>query len=55
MLWGLGLAALAVALDQHELAARLLGATEARDETDYRLLPIERNDYNRLIAAHARA
>jgi predicted ATPase/DNA-binding XRE family transcriptional regulator len=47
--WGLGLAALAVVLDLHELAARLLGATEAVSETVYRLLPIERNDYNRLV------
>ena len=53
--WGLGLAALAVALDLHELAARLLGATEAVSETVYRLLPIERKDYNRLVdAASAR-
>ena len=49
--WGLGLAALAVALDLHELAARLLGATEAVSETVYRLLPIERKDYNRLVDA----
>ena len=53
--WGLGLAALAVALDQHELAARLLGATEAVSKTNYRLRPIERKDYNRLVdAARAR-
>ena len=53
--WGLGLAALAVALDLHELAAKLLGATEAVSETVYRLLPIERKDYNRLVdAASAR-
>ena len=50
-LWGLGLAGMAVALDQHELAARLLGATDGTDVADYRLFPIERDNYNRLAAA----
>ena len=53
-IWGpclLGLAALAAALGQHELTARLLGATEAVDKTSYRLLPDERDDYNRLADA----
>ncbi|MGB4975203.1 MAG: hypothetical protein WBR35_00505, partial [Anaerolineae bacterium] len=47
-LWSLGLAGLAGALEQHQLAARLLGTTEALEEANYRLWPIERNDYNRL-------
>ena len=55
--WGpclLNLAALAAALDQHDLVARLLAATETVNETGTRLLPIERGDYNRL-ADSARA
>ena len=48
--WSLGLAALAEALKQHELAARLLGATDAVDVADFRLYPIHRKDYNRLVA-----
>ncbi|MGB2771915.1 MAG: hypothetical protein WBF31_06310, partial [Anaerolineae bacterium] len=55
--WGpclLNLASLAAALDQDELVARLLGATETVNETGTRLLPIERSDYNRL-ADSARA
>ncbi|MFZ2422885.1 MAG: tetratricopeptide repeat protein, partial [Anaerolineae bacterium] len=47
-LCGLGLAALAAALDQHEMAARMLGATDAVDQEDRRLHPFERDDYNRL-------
>jgi predicted ATPase/DNA-binding XRE family transcriptional regulator len=49
--WGLGLAALAEALGQHELASRLLGATETMHKAGYRLLPIELDDYNRLAEA----
>jgi len=55
--WGpclLNLASLAAALDQHELVARLLGATEMVNEAGARLLPIERSDFNRL-ADSARA
>jgi len=44
----LNLASLAAALDQHELVARLLGATEMVNEAGARLLPIERSDFNRL-------
>ena len=47
----LNLAALAAALSQHEVTARLLGATHAVDETIARLAPIERDDYNRLADA----
>ena len=50
-LWGLGVAALAVSLDQHELAARQLGAVDAMDVRDYRLLPVEHDDYHRLADA----
>jgi hypothetical protein len=50
----LNLASLAAALDQHELVARLLGATEMVNEAGARLLPIERINYNRL-ADSARA
>jgi len=50
----LNLASLAAALDQHELVARLLGATEMVNEAGARLLPIERSDFNRL-ADSARA
>ena len=39
------------ALSQHEVTARLLGATHAVDETIARLAPIERDDYNRLADA----
>ncbi|MFZ1463946.1 MAG: hypothetical protein WAV60_07830, partial [Anaerolineae bacterium] len=49
--WGpclLNLASLAAALDQPELVTRLLGATETVNEAGTRLLPIERDDYNRL-------
>ncbi len=49
--WSLGLAALAVVLDQHELVAMLVGATEATDVTDYRLLPIMHGDCRRLAEA----
>ncbi len=48
--WSLGLAALAEALEQYELVARLLGATDAADVTDFHLYPIERKDYGRLVA-----
>ena len=47
--WGLGLAALAEALERHELAAQLLSITEAADMPDYRMMPFQRNDYNRLV------
>ena len=47
-LWGTGLASLAILLDQHELAATLLGATEGSDEEDHRIWPIHQNDLNRL-------
>jgi predicted ATPase/DNA-binding XRE family transcriptional regulator len=47
----LGLTALAGAVGQHELTARLLGATKAVDEATYRLMPDERDDYNRLADA----
>lgn len=55
--WGpclLNLASLAADLDQHELVARLLGATETVNQAGTRLLPIERDDYNHL-ADSARA
>ena len=47
----LGLAELAVALEQHELTARLMGSTAAVDEIDSGLDPVERDDYNRLADA----
>lgn len=46
--WCLGLADLSVVLEQYELASRLLGVAEAMDETNYRLLPLDRQHYNRL-------
>jgi predicted ATPase/DNA-binding XRE family transcriptional regulator len=49
--YGLGLTALAVALDKHELAAGLLGVVEAACEIGSPLWPIERDDYNRLADA----
>ena len=47
--WGTGLAYLAMALDQYELAATLLSATEGSDEENHRLWPIYQNECNRLI------
>ncbi|WP_423223906.1 helix-turn-helix domain-containing protein [Candidatus Amarolinea aalborgensis] len=47
--WGTGLAYLAMALDQYELAAALLGATESSDEENHRLWPIYQNECNQLI------
>ena len=48
-LWGTGLASLAILLEQHELAATLLSATEGSDEENHRLWPIHQNDCNRLV------
>ena len=50
-LCGLGLAALAAALEQHVLAARMLGATDAVHQEGHRLHPFERDNYNRLADA----
>ena len=47
--WGTGLAYLAMALDQYELAATLLSATEGSDEENHRLWPIHQNDCDRLV------
>ncbi|MCB0256839.1 MAG: helix-turn-helix domain-containing protein [Anaerolineae bacterium] len=47
--WGIGLAGLALTFGQHELAATLLGATDAADNENYRMWPIYRADCDRLI------
>ncbi len=47
--WSLGLAGLALAFGQHELAVVLLGATDAADNENYRMWPIYRTDFNRLF------
>jgi tetratricopeptide (TPR) repeat protein len=56
--WGfflLGLAALAEAVGEYELIAKLLGATQMVDETTLRLFPSERQDFSHLVdAARAR-
>ena len=39
---------MAVALGRFELTARLLGTAEAVDKTAYRLMPDDRNEYDRL-------
>ncbi|MGB3220329.1 MAG: tetratricopeptide repeat protein, partial [Anaerolineae bacterium] len=49
--WLLGLGGLASTLGQHELAAALLGTTCTVDEAIHPFWPIERADYNRLVAA----
>jgi hypothetical protein len=43
-----------MAVDYPELAARLLGATIATDVADFRLLPIDHDDYDRLAEAALR-
>jgi predicted ATPase len=50
-IWGpclLGLGALAAAMGQAQLTAKLMGATESVDKSSYRLMPDERDDFNRL-------
>ncbi len=50
-LWGLGVATLALSLNQYELVAKQLGAVHTMDVADYRLLPIEHDDYHCLADA----
>jgi predicted ATPase/DNA-binding XRE family transcriptional regulator len=50
-IWGpclLGLGGLAAGMGQVQLTAKLMGATESVDRSSYRLMPDERDDFNRL-------